>query len=122
MLTESEREIFYKLLDYLGVELQPRCVSGGPPDRNNASNNGFYFFSKSGKFLYEQTVDFSYFEGWNMGDEENAARFLLESCLGFYHLRDEDGTSIPNPFFGCSSLEAAALKLDILTGGNGAVE
>lgn len=131
MLTQSDREIFHKLLDYLGVELRLRCVSGGPPDRNNASNNGLYFYTKdTGHILVETIIADSEFEnGWNVGDEKNAARFLLESCVGFIDVSHKDlNTSwrvrkvIENPFFGCSSLEAAALKLDILTGGNGAVE
>ena len=114
MLTKSEREMFEKLLAFLGIELRYRGVGGGEPDKNNASCNGLYFYSKSGRFLYEKTSDFSYLEGWNMGGEKNAARFLLESCLGFHYLRDEDGTSIPNPFFGCRSLEEAMVKRDLL--------
>lgn len=114
MLTKSEREMFEKLLDFLGIELRYRGLGGGEPDKNNASCNGLYFYSKTGRLLYEQTVDFSHLERWNMGDEKNAARFLLESCLGFHYLRDEDGTSIPNPFFGCHSLEEAMVKLDLL--------
>lgn len=124
MLTKSDREIFHKLLDYLGVELRLRCVSGGPPDRNNASNNGLYFYSKkTGRILLETTTSFSFHGGRNLGDEKNAARFLLEGCIKFIDL--ELGVKeniIKNPFFGCASLEAAALKLDILTGGDGVVE
>lgn len=114
MLTESEREMLEKLLAFLGIELRCRGVGGGEPDKSDASCNGLYFYSKSGQFLYESTNDFTYLEGWNMGDEKNAARFLLESCLGFHYLRDEDGTPVPNPFFGCCSLEEAMVKLDLL--------
>ena len=130
MLTKSDREIFYKLLDYLGVELRLRCVSGGPPDRDNASNNGLYFYTKdTGHILLETSADYGFKGGWNVGDEKNAARFLLESCVDFIAVSHKDPNApwrdekvIENPFFGCSSLEAAALKLDILTGGDGAVE
>lgn len=130
MLTKSDREIFHKLLDYLGVELRLRCVSGGPPDRNNASNNGLYFYTKdTGHILLETTADFEFEDGWNVGDENNAARFLLESCVDFIDVSHKDPNAswrvkkvIENPFFGCSSLEAAALKLDILTGGDGVAE
>lgn len=130
MLTKSDREIFHKLLDYLGVELRLRCVSGGPPDRDNASNNGLYFYTKdTGHILIETTADFEFEDCWNVGDEKNAARFLLESCVDFIDVSHKDPNAswrvkkvIENPFFGCSSLEAAALKLDILTGGNGAME
>lgn len=114
MLTESEREMFEKLLAFLGIELRYRGIRGGEPDKNDASCNGLYFYSKSGRFLYESTTDFSYREGWNMGGEKGAARFLLESCLGFHYLQDEDGTPIPNPFFGCHSLEEAMVKRDLL--------
>jgi len=114
MLTKSEREMFEKLLAFLGIELKYRGIGGGEPNKNDASCNGLYFYSKSGKFLYEKTIDFTYLEGWNMGSEKNAARFLLKSCLGFHYLRDEDGTPIPNPFFGCHSLEEAMVKLDLL--------
>ena len=129
MLTKSDREIFHKLLDYLGVELHLRCLSGGPPDRDNASNNGLYFYTKdTGHILLETTADFEFEDGWNVGDEKNAARFLLESCVDFIDVSHRDNTSwrvrkvIENPFFGCPSLEAAALKLDILTGGDEVVE
>lgn len=130
MLTKSGREIFHKLLDYLGVELRLRCVSGGPPDRNSASNNGLCFYAKdTGRILSETAADFEFEDGWNAGDEQNAARFLFESCVGFIDVSHRDPNAswrvkkvIENPFFGCSSLEAAALKLDILTGGNGAVK
>ena len=130
MLTKSDREIFHKLLDYLGVELRLRCVSGGPPDRDNASNNGLYFYTKdTGHILFETSADYGFKGGWNVGDEKNAARFLLESCVDFIDVSHRDPNAswqdekvIENPFFGCSSLEAAALKLDILTGGDGVVE
>ena len=111
---EQGQRVFRRLLDFLGVELKCRGIGGCEPDRNDASCNGLYFYSKSGRFLYESTIDFSYREGWNMGDEKSAARFLLESCLGFHYLSDEDGTPIPNPFFGCHSLEEAMVKLDLL--------
>ena len=111
---EQGQRVFKRLLDFLGVELKCRGIGGCEPDRNDASCNGLYFYSKSGRFLYESTNDFTYLEGWNMGDEKNAARFLLESCLGFHYFRDEDGTPIPNPFFGCCSLEEAVVKLDLL--------
>lgn len=114
MLTKSEREMFEKLLAFLGIELRYRGIGGSEPDKNDASCNGLYFYSKSGRFLYESTNDFTYLEGWNMGDEKNAARFLLESCLGFHYLQDEDGTPIPNPFFGCRSLEEAMIRKDLI--------
>lgn len=118
---EQEQKVFKQLLDFLGVELKCRGIGGCEPDRNDASCNGLYFYSKSGRFLYEKTSAFSYLEGWNMGDEKTAAEFLLEDCIGFScfrdefsYSRDEDSKPIQNPFFGCCSLEEAAVKLDLL--------
>ena len=128
MLAKPVRGIFHKLLDYLGVELRLKSLKAGPPDKNDASNNGLYFYSKkSGKILLEKNAKTSYLDGWNLGDEENAARFLLEDCIEFIDptgltISECKNAIIKNPFFGCSSLEAAALKLDILTGGDGVVE
>lgn len=118
---EQGQKVFKQLLDFLGVELRRRGIDGGEPDKNNASYCGLYFYSKSGRFLYEKTSAFSYLEGWNMGDEKTAAEFLLEDCIGFScfrdefsYSRDEDSKPIQNPFFGCCSLEEAAVKLDLL--------
>ena len=116
MLSKEDREIFHRLLDYLKVELRLRCVNGGPPDRNNASNNGLYFYSKrSGSLFLVNENDYPYTYVPNMGDEKNAARFLLESCIEFIEPQGYGVDSpISNPFFGCASLEAAAVKLDLL--------
>ena len=113
---EQGQRVFRRLLDFLDVELRYRGVGGGEPDRNDASCNGLYFYSKSGRFLYEKINAFSYLEGLNMGDEKTAAKFLLEDCIGFSYLRDEDCMPMPiqNPFFGCQSLEEAAVELDLL--------
>lgn len=111
---EQGQRIFRRLLDFLGVELKYRGIGGCEPDKNDASCNGLYFYSKSGRFLYEKTSDFSFLEGWNIGDEKKAAEFLLERCLGFHYPTEDDGTPIPNPFFGCRSLEEAAIELDLL--------
>ena len=56
-------------------------------------------------------------------------RFLLESCVDFIDVSHKDPNAswrvkkvIENPFFGCASLEAAAIKLRLLTDGDGVVE
>ena len=79
--------------------------------------------------MAETTAVFGFENSWNVGDKKNAARFLLESCVDFIDVSHKDPNAswrikkvIENPFFGCASLEAAALKLDILTGGIGVVE
>ena len=120
MLSKEDRDIFNKLLDYLGVELRLRCVNGGPPDRNNASNNGLFFYSKElNHRLLEKTIDYYYNNSWNVGDEKNAARFLFKKCIDFI----EPSTCfclkpiIHNPFFGCANLEEAAIRLDLLIDG-----
>lgn len=52
-----------------------------------------------------------------------AARFLLEECVGLIETSPpQPSRYVPNSFFGCSSLEAAALKLDLLAGCDKAVK
>lgn len=119
MLTKSDREIFHRLLDYLGVELKLRSWRGGPPDKSNASSNIFQLWSKSmDRPLLAVSVNQSSLTYARLADNASeAARFLLEECVGLIEtLPPQPSRYVPNSFFGCSSLEAAALKLDLLTG------
>ena len=115
MLDGESREIFYKILAYLGVELKVMSVIGGPPDKDNTANNTLYFCLKdTNSILLEKTNNFYICKSWNVGDdEENVVRFLLENCIKFI---DSYNSVIKNPFYGCTSLEAAAMKLDLLAG------
>lgn len=125
MLTKSDREIFHRLLDYLGVELQLRSWRGGLPDKENASSNIFQLWSKSmDRPLLAVSVNRSSLTYARLADNASeAARFLLEECVGLIETSPpQPSRYVPNPFFGCSSLEAAALKLDLLTGCDKAVK
>lgn len=130
MLTQSDREVFHRILDYLGVKLELRSITGGAP-KQNASSNSLYFYTKStNTLLFEKIKDYDDdVSNWKLTSEGDAAKFLLENLVEFLNIsfsKDKAcqmymGT-IKNPFLGCSNLEEAALKLDILTGGDGVVE
>lgn len=126
MLTQSDREIFNKILNQLGIELKLRSWKGGLPDKKNVSSNIFQIWSKStDRPLLSVTIDRSWPPTYarladNAGE---AARFLLEECVGLVEtLQPQPSKYMPNPIFGCANLEAAALKLDLLTSGDEVVK
>lgn len=57
--------------------------------------------------LLERTNDLCTYKSWNVGDDKNAARFLLESCIEF--VGSYNAVVIKNPFYGCTSLEKQLL-------------
>ena len=120
MLDNIEREIFHKILNQLGIELKLRSWRGGMPDKKNASSNIFQLWSKStDRPLLSMTIDRSSPPTYaRLADNDReAARFLLEECVGLIEtLPPQPSKYMPNPVFGCANLEAAAIKLDLLTG------
>ena len=119
MLDNIEREIFHKILNQLGIELKLRSWKGGPPDKKNASSNIFQLWSKStDRPLLSMTVDQSSPPTYaRLADNSGeAARFLLEECVGLVEtMPPQPSKYMPNPVFGCANLEAAAIKLGLLT-------
>lgn len=119
MLDNIEREIFHKILNQLGIELKLRSWRGGPPDKKNASSNIFQLWSKStDRPLLSVTIDRSSPPTYaRLADNDcEAARFLLEECVGLVEtMPPQPSKYVPNPVFGCANLEAAAMKLSLLT-------
>lgn len=123
MQEKEKTEIFHRILDYLGVKLELRSITGDAPKQDDASSNSFYFYSKTTNTpLFEKIKYHDDTNNWKLTSESDAAKFLLSNLVEFVNISFTEDRScqvfmgkIKNPFFGCSNLEAAALKLDLLT-------
>ena len=107
MMDEEDKKTLQRVLSAIGL----KAIS----TLSSVNTKIFYIASKkTGRIVLEKTENFYFSEAWGFKSEEDLTNKLFSWIIEF---REDDAPKNQfwkNPYFGCNSLEEAAVKADLI--------